>query len=88
MYATYGGSMIGLHFTKRRPRNATEVSQMWISQDVLKALNLYMRLEGIVYISEHKAHFFLTAKHETKHIEKLLSALESFLIKLKSVMNI
>jgi len=88
MYATYGGSMIGLHFTKHRPKNAAEASQMWIPQEVLKALNLYMRLEGIVYVSEHKAHFFLTAKHETKHAEKLLSALESFLIKLKSIMNI
>lgn len=88
MYATYGGSMVGLHFTKNRPKNATEVFQMWVPEEVLKALNLYMRLEGIVYISEHKAHFFLTAKHSSKHVEKLISALESFLIKLKSVLNI
>ncbi len=87
VYATYGGSMVGLHFTKKRPVNAREAAELWVPEDALKIMNLYFRLNNILYISEKKPHFFLSTKHQYRHVEKLVSTLENFLIRLKSMVS-
>ncbi len=78
-YATGAGSMTGLHFTRRRPRDhAAAVTERWSSR-IERVFHLYARVNNILYLTEHTIHFFPSFKHSREDAEALLEILDSFL---------
>jgi len=78
-HATGEGSMIGLHFTTRRPANhRTAVEARW-STKVYELFHLFMRLKGVLYMTEQNAHFFASMAHGEGQAGKLVEAIEEFM---------
>lgn len=73
------GSMSGIHFTRVRPRNVREVYELRWSEDIVYAHHLYMRLNGILYMSEKNIHFLPALTHSSNDVKKLLESFVEFL---------
>jgi len=72
------GSLSGVHFTRRKPRNAREVFELRWSRLVERALHVYSRLKGILYIGEKVPHFMPSLIHEKDEVDYLLSVFSEF----------
>ncbi len=77
------GAMVGIHFTRSRPRNAREVYGLRWSGEVEYVFHLYSRINGILYISEKLAHLLPSLVHSEQEVDRLASKLEEFLAKLR-----
>ena len=78
-WTTGAGSLLGIHFTRSRPRSAREAIELRWSRKVYEALHAFMRLRGILYISEHNAHLLPSMAHTREDAEKLVETFEEFL---------
>jgi len=78
-HATGEGSMIGLHFTTKRPvDHRTAVEARW-SIKIYELFHLFMRLRGVLYMTEQNAHFFASMAHGEGQAKKLVEAAEEFM---------
>ena len=77
-WSTGDGTMTGIHFTSKRPRNAREVYEYRWSKLVERALHLYSRLHGILYVSEKLAHLLPSLVHSKSEVESLLDTFANF----------
>ncbi len=73
------GNMSGIHFTRVRPRNVREVYELRWSEEVVYAHHLFMRLKGILYMSERNIHFLPSLIHKEDEAKSLLSSFTEFL---------
>ncbi|MCS7099058.1 MAG: aspartate aminotransferase family protein [Sulfolobales archaeon] len=80
-WTTGAGSMVGIHFTKLRPRNVREVYEHRWSRVVEHAYHLHARTSGILYISEKLVHLLPSLVHSKSEIELFRNTFESFLAK-------
>lgn len=71
-WITSVGSMIGIHFTSRKPRNIAEAYSTRWSEDAYKALQLYMITSGVVYMSTKMPHLMPSMVHTDQQAEKLI----------------
>lgn len=82
-WVTGVGSMIGIHFTKERPTNAREVYELRISEELYQLMHLYMRVNGILYMTEHMAHLLPSMAHGREQAEVLIGAFDNMLSMLR-----
>ncbi len=78
-WITGAGSMIGIHFTKERPINARMAEEQRWSHIVTDVMHLYMRINGILYLTEHTAHLLPSMVHSREQVEKFVNTFASFL---------
>ncbi|MEM4762406.1 MAG: aminotransferase class III-fold pyridoxal phosphate-dependent enzyme [Desulfurococcaceae archaeon] len=81
-WTTGDGTLTGIHFTRRKPRNAGEAVEYRWSNLAEKALHLYSRVNGVLYMSETHVHYLPSLIHGKREISKLLEVTEAFLEKL------
>jgi glutamate-1-semialdehyde 2,1-aminomutase len=82
-WSTGEGSLTGIHFTTRKPRNAREVEELRWSRLVEKTFHMYSRVKGILYVSETRAHYLPSLIHGKEEVEYVLNVFTSFLDELK-----
>lgn len=73
------GSMIGIHFTKEKPINARTAEELRWSHKVYEVLHLYMRINGILYLTERMSHLLPSMTHSKDQAEKLVNTFAQFL---------
>ncbi|MEM1920992.1 MAG: aspartate aminotransferase family protein [Ignisphaera sp.] len=78
-WITSTGSMIGIHFTSKKPRNIAEAYMNRWSEKVYKALHLFMVTNNIVYLSEKMPHLLPSMAHSETQISRFTEMLEQFL---------
>ncbi|MCX8185350.1 MAG: aspartate aminotransferase family protein [Sulfolobales archaeon] len=81
-WSTGAGSMVGIHFTRLKPRNAREVYEHRWSKTVEHAYHLYSRLNGVLYISEKLVHLLPSLLHSRSEVELFKATFESFLTRI------
>lgn len=86
-WTTGAASLSGIHFTNKRPRTAREVYEARWSRLVERALHLYSRIHGVVYMSERVVHYLPSLIHSREDIEKLLDITVSFIEDLGKLAN-
>jgi len=77
-WTTGAGSMVGIHFTTKRPRNVRETEELRWSVKVNEVLHLYMRINKILYISEHKAHVLPSMLHTKEDVDEFIQRFAEF----------
>jgi glutamate-1-semialdehyde 2,1-aminomutase len=88
VYTTGAGSIVGIHFTSQKPRNHREAFELrWGKDLVEKTYNMYMRVNGVIYISESLAHLLLSVKHTKEDIKGFIELTRKFLEEVKKVMS-
>jgi glutamate-1-semialdehyde 2,1-aminomutase len=85
LFSTGAGSIVGIHFTKKRPRNHREAFELRWGQDNLieKTYNIYMRVNDIIYISESLAHLLLSVKHTQDDVKKFVDLTREYVEEVK-----
>ncbi len=83
-WTTGEGTMTGIHFTRSRPRNVREAHELRWSRLMEEVANLYMRLNGILYISDHQVHLLPALTHSNEEIKKFTESFENLLNLVKS----
>ncbi|KUO86091.1 MAG: glutamate-1-semialdehyde 2,1-aminomutase [Caldivirga sp. MG_3] len=78
-WATGVGSMIGIHFTTSKPINVREAYQLRIDESLYDLMHLYMRVNGILYMTEHMPHLLPSIIHGREHAQALVDALDNML---------
>ena len=80
-WTTGAGTMVGIHFTRSRPRNGRDVYELrWSKTGEIEYLfHLYSRVNGILYVSEKLAHLLPSLIHREEEVEKLSFLLEELL---------
>jgi len=78
-WATGVGSMIGIHFTTSKPINVREAYQLRIDESLYDLMHLYMRVNGILYMTEHMPHLLPSIIHSREHAQALVNALDNML---------
>lgn len=78
-WSTGDASLTGLHFTTRKPLNAREVHELRWSRLVEKALHMYSRLHGILYMSEKTPHFLPALTTSRVEVEHFINVISEFL---------
>ncbi|MEM4656331.1 MAG: aspartate aminotransferase family protein [Acidilobaceae archaeon] len=78
-WVTGVSTMIGVHFTKIKPRSVREAYEQRWSNIVEETLNLYTRVNGIAYVSEKMVHLLPSLIHTREEAEKLIAVIEHFL---------
>jgi glutamate-1-semialdehyde 2,1-aminomutase len=78
-WATGVGSMIGIHFTTSKPINVREAYQLRIDELLYDLMHLYMRVNGILYMTEHMPHLLPSIIHGREHAQALVDALDNML---------
>lgn len=76
-HVTGMGSMIGIHFTPRRPRDA-RTAQLEKDLRLAKAFFQHLLDNGIIYLTPETPHLFISAAHELEDIERLIGVVEDF----------
>jgi glutamate-1-semialdehyde 2,1-aminomutase (EC 5.4.3.8) len=84
-WSTGAGTLTGLHFTRRKPRNAREAEEYKWSKLVEKTLHLYSRVNGVLYMSETHVHYLPSLVHSKQEILQLLDTLSAFLEDLRRI---
>jgi glutamate-1-semialdehyde 2,1-aminomutase len=82
-WTTGTGSLSGLHFTAKRPRSARDAYEARWSRVVERALHLYSRVHGAVYMSERMPHYLPSLVHSKEEVEKLVDITVSFIEEVK-----
>uniref|UniRef100_A0A7C2ZMQ1 Aspartate aminotransferase family protein n=1 Tax=Ignisphaera aggregans TaxID=334771 RepID=A0A7C2ZMQ1_9CREN len=78
-WVTSVGSMIGIHFTSKKPKNIGEAYTSRLSEKVYKALHLYMVNGGIVFMSWKMPHLMPSMVHGEDDAESLVKTFSEFL---------
>lgn len=78
-WVTGVGSMIGIHFTRDKPINVRDAYQLRISEELYDLMHLYMRVNGILYMTERMPHLLPSMIHSKDHAQALINALDSML---------
>jgi len=78
-WVTGARGMIGIHFTRKRPRNAEEAIELRWSNAVYRALNAFMRLRGVLYMTEHNAHLLPSMVHSPEDCKTFVELFREFL---------
>ncbi len=84
-WVTGTGSMIGIHFTRRRPENARIAMTERVSNRVYEVLHMYMRTKGILYMTEHMTHLLPSMVHTEKEAEMFIENFVEFLDKITDI---
>jgi len=82
-WITNVGSIIGVHFTKSKPRNVEDAYYLRYGSKIYEALHLFMRVNRILYLSEKMPHFMPSMIHTREQSEKLVETFAKFLDELK-----
>lgn len=82
-WTTNVGSIIGVHFTKSKPRNIEDAYYLRYGNKIYEALHLFMRVNRILYLSEKMPHFMPSMIHTREQSEKLIEKFAEFLDELK-----
>ncbi len=78
-WITNVGSMIGIHFTKSKPRSIEDAYYLRYSSKVYEALHLFMRINRILYLSEKMPHLMPSMIHSRVQAKKLIELFARFL---------
>ncbi|MEM3979705.1 MAG: aspartate aminotransferase family protein [Ignisphaera sp.] len=78
-WITSVGSMIGIHFTLKKPRNVGEAYIIRWNEKVYKALHLYMITNNIIYMTANMPHLMPSIIHTEDQASKFISVFEQFL---------
>ena len=82
-WVTGVSTMLGIHFTKIKPRRVSEVyGERW-GRYVEEALNIYARVNGALYISSKLAHLLPSLVHGEDEVRLITEILASFLSELR-----
>jgi glutamate-1-semialdehyde 2,1-aminomutase len=81
-WATGAGSMVGVHFTNVKPRRASDVYGGRWGKHVEEALNLYARLNGILYLSGRTAHLLPSLVHSEPEARSFIEILEAYIARI------
>jgi len=71
------GSMIGVHFTPEKPRDA-RMAQRGKNLRMAKRFFTHLLNSGIIYLTPETPHLFISASHVEEDVEKLIQAVEDF----------
>ncbi len=71
------GSMIGLHFTREKPRDA-RTAQLGRNVEKAKALFHHALENGIIYLTPEVPHLFISAAHAREDLDKLIDVVEDY----------
>lgn len=82
IYPTYSNSLIGIHFTTKEPTNGFEAYSLRWNPRLYPLMNLYFRVEGVAYQTEHMAHFLLSTAHGRGEAEDFVEKFEKFISEL------
>lgn len=78
-WTTGVGTMVGLHFTDKKPRSAREAyARRWCS-GIEDALNIYSRVNGVLYLTEKMPHFLPSLLHSENEMRRLMEVIYGFL---------
>ncbi len=84
-WVTGVSSMLGVHFTKVKPRRVSEVyGERW-GRYVEEALNLYARLNGVLYISSKTVHLLPSLIHGEQEARTFIDVLEGFIARITRI---
>ncbi|MEM0021286.1 MAG: aspartate aminotransferase family protein [Fervidicoccaceae archaeon] len=79
-FSTGAGTMTGIHFTRKRPRNTGEAYELrWSGGLAERALNLHARNNGVLYLGEGMAHLLPALVHDDSELKSFMDAMESLL---------
>lgn len=78
-WATGEGSLSGIHFTTKRPTSARDVHEYRWSRLVERALHIYSRVRGILYIGEKVPHFMPSLIHGKDEADLLIGVFSEFI---------
>ena len=70
-------SMIGIHFTRERPRDARMAQQMR-NVEMAKRFFRHALENGIIYLTPEAPHLFISAAHTREDLDNLISVAEDF----------
>lgn len=79
-WITSVGSVIGIHFTSKKPRNINEAYITRISEKIYKALHIYMTSNNIIYMTVNMPHLMPSIIHTDHQANKLVNLFEQFLL--------
>jgi glutamate-1-semialdehyde 2,1-aminomutase len=82
-WITNVGNMLGIHFTKSKPRNIEEAYYLRYSSKIYEALHLYMRINKILYLSEKMPHLMPSMIHSKEQAKRFVDIFTKFLYELK-----
>ncbi|MCS7111529.1 MAG: aspartate aminotransferase family protein [Ignisphaera sp.] len=82
-WTTNVGSMIGIHFTKSKPRSVEDAYYLRYSSKVYEAFHLFMRINRILYLSEKMPHLLPSMVHSKEQAKKFTETFAKFLDELK-----
>jgi glutamate-1-semialdehyde 2,1-aminomutase len=78
-WVTGAGTMTGVHFTRTRPRNYAEARDLRWGKNIEKALHLYMRINGVLYMTEKTVHFLPALSQPEEEVKKVVELFRQFL---------
>ncbi|ADN51805.1 aspartate aminotransferase family protein [Vulcanisaeta distributa] len=78
-WATGVGGMLGIHFTRSRPMNARMAYADRIDENLYSLTHLFMRVKGILYMTEHTAHLLPSMIHTRDHARVLMEEFRNLL---------
>jgi len=76
-HVTGVGSMVGIHFTPVKPRDA-RTAQTLRDQRLAEWFFKHMLDNGVVYMTQRMPHLFISASHSDDDIERLICLIEEF----------
>jgi len=83
-WITNVGNMLGIHFTKSKPRNIEEAYYLRYSNKIYEAFHLYMRINKILYLSEKMPHLMPSMIHSENQAKRFVDVFKEFLYELKT----
>lgn len=87
-YASGVGTMTGIHFTKKRPKNAGEAFDLrWSNGKAERVLNLMARNRGVLYIGENSAHLLPALVHDEKELDLFVEIMEAMFQNIKNTFD-
>ncbi|MEM1550077.1 MAG: aspartate aminotransferase family protein [Candidatus Methanomethylicia archaeon] len=81
-HTTGEGSMVGIHFTKKKPKNAREANE-GKNEEMAKEYHKFLLEKKIIVIKPTLPHTFISYAHGEEEINKLIEATEEFAKKIK-----
>ena len=87
MFFTGISSIIGIHFTSKKPESAIEAYESRWSFLIYKLFHKYCITSKIIYMTEKMPHLLLSTQHTWKDVEYLLNIIEDFIRRLSSILR-
>ncbi|MEM3615668.1 MAG: aspartate aminotransferase family protein [Candidatus Methanomethylicia archaeon] len=76
-HTTGDGSLVGIHFTKKKPKNAREASE-GKNEEAAKRYHKFLLENGIIVVKPTLPHMFISYSHTENEIQKLIEITERF----------